>query len=604
MSCLILAVAASCTGPTVEIRDRPVAETRTTKALTNPLALDRRNRSVLRDEQLLALYRSDPSRAIRILAGRYREDPTPARRLALAEVSSDQADRFTEDRPKVALGLYLDAASLAEAGAIAAIGSNGEAEERAIYNYAAARVVRILREYSRGGRRSIQAPGNLHRWRLTLAGGRGLVDPRSYDKLVPASWLKIKGIHWERSHQRGLGAAMVGHHDATPELRAADPMMPDTGRATPLNASFRFAGNGASIHLQDLMTRSTARVRGRTVPLEGDFSSTLAYVYHGDFEASRKLRAMLRPASFEDTIRLYSFEAFRDDKTPLILVHGLMATAEDWLPFVNALLGDAVVREHYQILVFNYPTGNAITRNAADLRDALAALRRRHPDARDMVILGHSMGGVISNMQIRDSGDRIWTSAFTTDIEELGLERETEAEIRRLVFYKANPDINRAIFLAAPFRGSDFASNRIGQLGAWLIRFPFDTLDAVVHPDHLDDVLTESGQVWRNRPFNSVTSLRPDNPTLNDVLASPPRRGVSIHTIIARTKPEQPLAESSDGVVPYTSARLAEADTELVVDGRNHSSMILAPETLEEVYRILYRHAGVRRGKETPPAAR
>ena len=57
-------------------------------------------------------------------------------------------------------------------------------------------------------------------------------------------------------------------------------------------------------------------------------------------------------------------------------------------------------------------------------------------------------------------------------------------------------------------------------------------------------------------------------------------------------RPRVPLEESSDGVVPYSSAHLEEAVSEKIIMGANHRSMVEERETVEEVWRILRLHAG------------
>lgn len=591
----------SCSGPQLTVLDRPVSETKTSRALTDSSALEQGTRDALRQEDLLKTYRRDPGVAITELVGRYERQPTEPRRRALAEMCSDQADRLTEEFPVAALGHYLDAAWLTEKAAVAAVGSEVESPERTIYDYSALRVTRLMRVHPEITTGTISAPGSVRQWRLSRADGAGEVDPSHYDLVVPASWLKSKGIKWEPVTQDGFGAAMVGHRAATPERKAVDALMPSAGRGFPLNATFRFSGGSATLVLQDLMADSRVEIAGQSVPLAGDFSAALSFIYYEDTERISKLAALLRPGSHDGMIGMNSLEPFRQDKIPLVLVHGLMSTSEGWLPFINLLLADPVVRERYQIVMFNYPTGNVISRNAADLRAALADFQqtndpqRRNPHMRNMVILGHSMGGMISNMQIRTSGDRIYRTVFAEDLEDLDMGAEEKEEIRQLAFFDANPDIDRALLLAAPLRGSDFATNKIGQFGAWLIRMPFNLVDSILGDIELIDVLTDVAQEASQRPLNSVSGLRPDNPILAKVLESPVRQGVEIHSIIARSHPDDPLLESSDGVVPYTSAHLDEAVSEKIIENANHRSMVAKDETIEEVLRILYLHAGVSR---------
>ena len=591
----------SCGGPRLEIRDRPITETKSSRALTSAFALESRTISVLRSEDLLKTYKSDPKAAIQALAGRYKAEPTGERRFALAEMASDTGDKITAERPYDAIGHYLDAARLTEEAALKAIGSTEENPDQVLYNYCAARVARLLLDEGDSGKTARSVKGPLQTYRFSAAQRRETVSPTSYDVLVPDTWLKPDGIQLEQVQQVGFGVAMVGHLEPTPELKKAEPTVGPTGFGVPLNASLRFSGSQASLVLQNLMVKGQGEMDGKPLPLAGNFTAPFYFLYREGSKRPNKILATLRPDAYKDTIGLYSIEPYREDKIPLIVVHGLMSTAEGWLPFTNHLRGDPVVREKYQLVFFNYPTGSPIGGNAANLREALAKYRKDYdpsgtnPNMRNMVILGHSMGGILSNMQIRDSGDRVYKTFFTKEMKELGLRPEAEAQIRRSGFFNANPDIDRAILIASPLRGSDFATNKVGRLGAWLIRFPFNVIDAALGEIEVINAMTDVAQQASQRPVNSVAGLRPDNPLLAGVLKCPVRKGVAIHTIVGKKKPDQPLLESSDGVVPYTSAHLDYAVSEVVVVGANHTSVLQKDECFEEVWRILYMHAGIKR---------
>ena len=597
---LLLLGLAACSGPSVKILDRPVEATETSRALTSSTALDQGTRNTLREERLLRLYKRDPHASIAALTDRYKQHPTKERRLALAEMSSDQADYLTADNPKAALGRYLDAAWLTKDGALAALAKDRQSPEKTIYDYSASRVTRLVGKLGLDGTGSMKVSGSVRSWRLSLAKGKGMVNPRDYDLVVPANWLKVKGLKWKRISQEGLGSAMVGYHKDTPERRSADPMIPPGGRGFPLNASFRFDGDSANLVLQDLMVDSDVRIGGQVVPLAGNFSAAISFCYYERNRGMNKLAALLRPGDYQEMLGMYTLSSYDPDKIPLVLVHGLMSTAEAWLPFVNLLLADQAVREKYQIVLFNYPTGIPIAASAADLRDALANYqkvndpRRSNPKMRKMVILGHSMGGIISNMQIRNSGDRLYSSIFAENLEELELNKEERAEIRRLAFFEANRDIDRAVLLAAPLRGSDFASNRIGQFGAWLIKLPFNVVDSVLGDIELVDSMTDIAQEHINQPINSVTSLRTDNPSLQNILDSPVRNGVTVHSIMGQKNPDLPKEEGTDGFVTYRSAHLDRAVSEVIVPNSNHRGMVERDETVQEVWRILRLHAGVK----------
>ena len=595
---MVALILASCS-PGVDVLDRPVEGNKRSKRLLSARKLSDETKETLRNEDLFRMYRKDRALALQVLRERYLDASSDARRRALAEASLDHAETLIATDFQSALGLYLDTAFLTQRGALDAFGRDDEPYDEVLYNHAAAKITRILQSYLPADKDVISTPGGLRSWNLNLSRRAETVDPRDYDLVVPSSWVKPKGIKWERSFQEGFGVAMVGYRKGTPERRENDFLMPRMGRAVPLNASLRLSGDSARLVLQNIMVSDGASIMGSQVQLAADTSTALAFFYYSKVDLMGKWAAMVRPAKYSHMEGLGSLDPFRDDKIPLVLVHGLMSSAESWLPFIDQLLADPMVREKYQILMFNYPTGGPILTNAADLRESLGQLQKEHnpgrgnPFMRKMVILGHSMGGVISNLQVRDSGDTLYDVVFKEDLRELNLPEDEEAVLRRAAFFEANPDISRAILLAAPLRGSKYASNQIGQFGAWLIRFPLNMVDAVLGDLQTIDALTDIGQQMSERPINSINGLRPDNPILHKALELPVRRGVKIHSIIAQKDPDDSLNESSDGVVRYTSSHLASAVSEKLIPDASHTSMVEDERTVDEVLRILHLNAGV-----------
>jgi hypothetical protein len=79
-------------------------------------------------------------------------------------------------------------------------------------------------------------------------------------------------------------------------------------------------------------------------------------------------------------------------------------------------------------------------------------------------------------------------------------------------------------------------------------------------------------------PFRQVTSELPIAP------------GVAYHSIIGCARPASSPAVCSDGLVPYSSAHLEGADSELVVTSGH--SVQETPEAILELRRILQQHRG------------
>ncbi len=75
-----------------------------------------------------------------------------------------------------------------------------------------------------------------------------------------------------------------------------------------------------------------------------------------------------------------------------------------WLPVLAAIESDPELRGRYQFWAFGYPTGNPVGYSALSLRNALANAYQVYPHSKGMVIINHSLGGVITHLQVIDSG--------------------------------------------------------------------------------------------------------------------------------------------------------------------------------------------------------
>ena len=81
---------------------------------------------------------------------------------------------------------------------------------------------------------------------------------------------------------------------------------------------------------------------------------------------------------------------------------------------IETLAADPAIDGGFQFWTFGYSTGNPIPYSAYLLRRDLDEARRRlDPGKTDpafdrMVLIGHSMGGLLCKMIAVDSGDRLW----------------------------------------------------------------------------------------------------------------------------------------------------------------------------------------------------
>jgi pimeloyl-ACP methyl ester carboxylesterase len=327
------------------------------------------------------------------------------------------------------------------------------------------------------------------------------------------------------------------------------------------------------------------------VHLAADFSAPLAYMLSQGRNRNMDIRALIRTDISMDQAGLYQFNRYDPDKIPVVFVHGLVSRPETWVPAVNELLADEQIRERYQFWFFLYPTGLPVWASAAKLRGELDRYRqaldpqRTNRNFSRMVLAGHSMGGLISSLQIRTGGRQLWKQFMDTPPQELDLSPEMKERIARIIEFQPRPEIARVVYFATPHRGSELAVNPFAEFFARLIKLPFAWLETDF--TRLRSALREEFRELFVAPANSIVFLRANSPLLKAILNLPMRPGVPYHSVIGdRGKGDTP--NSSDGVVPYWSSHMDGAVSEKIVPSSHgaHEN----PEGIKEFGRILRAH--------------
>ena len=164
-------------------------------------------------------------------------------------------------------------------------------------------------------------------------------------------------------------------------------------------------------------------------------------------------------------------------KIPLVFVHGLASSPVAFVQAINEFQNDPVLSARYQFWMFVYPTGRPIVRSALRLREALGRAEAAYgadPAFRRMVVVGHSMGGILAHMVASDSGREVWDAALNVPPEGLRASPATRAAIDRLLFFRPLPYVRRVVFIATPHRGSRLANGLVGRVFGGRIRPPSD----------------------------------------------------------------------------------------------------------------------------------
>jgi pimeloyl-ACP methyl ester carboxylesterase len=324
---------------------------------------------------------------------------------------------------------------------------------------------------------------------------------------------------------------------------------------------------------------------GKQRPLAADFGAAMQLALSKTRVDKLGLVRLLRPSRYDNTANLNFMQPYDPERIPVLLVHGLDSTPATFAPMYFKLLDDPEIRKNYQFWVFSYPSGYPFHYSAALLRRELDEVKSEYPDHKNMVIMGHSMGGIISRQMVTDAGDRLWVKVFGKSPAETKVTGHSRKLMEEILIFEDRQEIDRAVFFSAPHRGSDLAVNPIGRLFARLVKMP-GTLADVRNVALSLATADQAGLIIQSAP-NSIGTLSPENPFVLAIDKIPVTDRVPHHSVVGdRGKGDTP--DSSDGVVPCWSSHLKTAGSEKIVPSGHGSHA--HPEGIEEAGRILKLH--------------
>ena len=306
---------------------------------------------------------------------------------------------------------------------------------------------------------------------------------------------------------------------------------------------------------------------------------------------------------------LYMIQPYEPGKIPVVMVHGLWSSPMTWMEMFNDLRSQAQLRQRYQFWFYLYPTAQPFWISGAQFRRDLAAVREvvdpqhQEPALDQMVLIGHSMGGLVSKLQTSSSGDAYWKTVSQQPFQEVKADAEVRAKLEYCFFFQPNPSVRKVITIGTPHRGS----NRSNQTTQWL-------LSKLIN---LPKVIVESQQqLFRDNPNafgdksllriqTSIDSLDPATPIFPVMLASPKAPWVRYHNIVGvapTTGFFKYVPGDGDGVVSLQSARVENAESEVIVPA-DHTTVQCHPLAVLEVRRILLEHLAELEGQPAPGPA-
>jgi pimeloyl-ACP methyl ester carboxylesterase len=568
-----------------------------TGALLDYDILSADTRNYLAQEGLLKTYEENPSAVLNQLVKRYEESRNRNLLFALIELIYAHGKRLDSDEE--ASKYYLSCCYFAyeymfgkDITPPVGIFSYNLAMARLYYNYSMSdffcflRKHKLVRKYSY----EIECPAGNVSFKKPLI-PKLLIDMKPTDVLSCYDYVPENLLSW--SSRSGLGVPLiVANSDVKKRLKEKRLSL------APVTMFIRFEQAGgkrisARAEYYNTFKKETVKVNGQELALELDYSTPIAY------EASRStfidgIKYMLWPDSIQERSGMYALSDYDPDKIPLIFVHGLMSSPATWTQTINALFNIPEIRRKYQIFIFAYATGNPILYSAHLLRDELLKMKQnydkdgKNKNFNNMIIVAHSMGGLISKTLLQNSGN-VLMDTFEKKIKgaDKKLTKQQRDFIKAVLEFKRLPFVKRIVFVSTPHRGSEIATFSIVTWGTKIITLAPDLVR--VGAALGNELLIKSNLKDDTNQFRlktGVNNLAPDDIVLAKLMTFP-LQPVPYHSIIGRESgPLNP--GGSDGIVPYSSSHLDGAQSELIV--RSGHSVQGTQAGICEIRRILLFH--------------
>lgn len=329
---------------------------------------------------------------------------------------------------------------------------------------------------------------------------------------------------------------------------------------------------------------------GSSVPLAVDLTAPLTHALR---DTPRTYMAgFVTPGQPETTAHLQFYEPYQPGKIPLVIVHGLFSDPQSWADLVNDLRASPGFANRYQIWVYRYPTGQGFLQSAATFRQELMAAREHVcPDGTDpaldqMILVGHSMGGLISKLQVTYSDERIWERVSDRPLDEILTTEATRAKLFETCYFDPLPFVKRVVFIATPHCGSLRSSQWFGRGASQLVRPSPE--QAQMHEQLIQDNPNAFSPLIQRRFPTSIDLLSSRSPLLDAMRKMEIANDVKLHSIIGIFTPVS-LDGPSDGIVSVHSANHPGCVSTITV-AAPHGHVHRNKKTSTEVLRILEIH--------------
>jgi pimeloyl-ACP methyl ester carboxylesterase len=415
-----------------------------------------------------------------------------------------------------------------------------------------------------------------------------LWEPQEIDELVPVEEYPIGKLN-NKYRYCGYGVSAIAiHRDPTGQpFRKSEQVFSATALLRPVGDTGQPDSGSYVLELFDPLRVSFVSNLGTPIPLLRDLTAPIAYRVNN--QDQDYLAGFLQPGATTGDDGLYMIEPYQPGKIPILFVHGLMSDPLIWANMANEIRRCPEFVARYQLWVFEYATGEPFLKSAAMLRRQLQEARAlldptcSDPALAQIMVVGHSMGGLVAQLQITHSGDQLWNAVSSCPLESIVTTPERRAKFAESFYFEPSTLISRVVFIGVPHRGSPFANRPVGRIGAKLVEEP-SSLEA----EHRELIANNPGVFSREvvaRIPTSIDLLKPQSLLLTSISRLPRDPRIQIHSIIGDGY-WMIGAGNSDSVVPVSSAQTHGVVSEVYIKAK-HSELPSSTEGITELFRIL-----------------
>ena len=263
------------------------------------------------------------------------------------------------------------------------------------------------------------------------------ISMEDFQFFLPADDYEVRGLTI-RNRTSGLGSPLIAIQKKTKQL--------PRGMAIPVTAFLKVEGDikdlgnksaRASLELYSGYEERKTIVNGQKIPLETDSTTPIAYQLNDAPVWSLGLESFIKPE--QQKSELLRLQPYQKGLIPVIFVHGTASSPVWWAEMWNTLSADPILRKNFQFGFFFYNSSLPVVKSANDLRrilsDYIAELdpQGQDPALRQMVIIGHSQGGLLTKLSVVNPGEALWHSLSEKNIDELDTPPEMKLLLKQVV---------------------------------------------------------------------------------------------------------------------------------------------------------------------------